>query len=96
MAPMHLIFVSLFAIISSYIAEGSMYEGLVKPPGEDDSSIYPLPSLPYGYADLEPHIDEQTLRVHYLGHHKSYTNKMNAALVEWRKKVCHYQCNRLM
>ncbi|EDO44816.1 predicted protein [Nematostella vectensis] len=41
---------------------------------------YTLPELPYDYNELEPHIDEATLRVHHLGHHAAYTKKLNAAL----------------
>jgi len=45
---------------------------------------YPLPSLNFGYNELEPHIDGKTVQVHHGGHHRAYTNKMNAALKEWR------------
>ena len=31
----------------------------------------PLPSLPYDYNALEPHIDEATMRVHHLSHHQT-------------------------
>ena len=30
---------------------------------------YELPPLPYDYAALEPHIDEQTMRLHHDKHH---------------------------
>lgn len=33
---------------------------------------------PYEYDALEPSIDEATMRVHHLGHHQGYTNKINA------------------
>ncbi len=39
-----------------------------------------LPSLPYGYDALEPHIDEQTMRIHHDKHHAGYVRKLNAAL----------------
>lgn len=42
----------------------------------------PLPDLEYGYAALEPHIDELTMRTHHLKHHQAYTNKLNDALKE--------------
>jgi len=48
---------------------------------------YLLPDLPYQYNELEPYIDGKTLRVHHLGHHGTYTNKMNDILKEWRRKV---------
>jgi len=44
----------------------------------------PVPPLPYEYDALEPVIDEATLRVHHLGHHASYTAKLNAALATLR------------
>lgn len=39
-----------------------------------------LPPLPYGYAALEPHIDEQTMRIHHTRHHAAYVTNLNAAL----------------
>jgi len=39
-----------------------------------------LPPLPYDYAALEPHIDEQTMRVHHDKHHQAYVDNANAAL----------------
>jgi Fe-Mn family superoxide dismutase len=42
--------------------------------------MYSIPPLTYSYADLEPYIDEQTMRVHHLGHHQTYADKLNAAL----------------
>jgi Fe-Mn family superoxide dismutase len=30
--------------------------------------------LPYGYADLEPYIDQETVKTHYDKHHKTYTD----------------------
>jgi Fe-Mn family superoxide dismutase len=39
-----------------------------------------LPPLPYEYNALEPHIDEQTMRIHHDKHHAAYVNNLNAAL----------------
>lgn len=41
---------------------------------------FELPDLPYDYDALEPHIDEQTMKIHHGKHHQGYTNKLNAAL----------------
>jgi len=41
---------------------------------------FTLPPLPYDYAVLEPHIDEQTMRIHHDKHHAAYVNNLNAAL----------------
>jgi superoxide dismutase, Fe-Mn family len=39
-----------------------------------------LPPLPYDYTALEPHIDEQTMRIHHDKHHAAYVNNLNTAL----------------
>jgi len=38
------------------------------------------PPLPYDYNALEPHIDEQTMRIHHDKHHATYVAKLNEAL----------------
>jgi Fe-Mn family superoxide dismutase len=49
---------------------------------------YSVPDLPYSYDALEPHIDEQTMRVHHDKHHQAYVDKANGALegTEWADK----------
>jgi Fe-Mn family superoxide dismutase len=46
---------------------------------------YEVPPLPYDYSALEPHIDEQTMRVHHDKHHQAYVDNANKALegTEW-------------
>ena len=46
---------------------------------------FTLPDLPYDYAALEPHIDEQTMRIHHDKHHQAYVDNANKALdgTEW-------------
>jgi superoxide dismutase, Fe-Mn family len=41
---------------------------------------YELPQLAYPYDALEPHIDEQTMRLHHDKHHAAYVANLNAAL----------------
>ncbi len=41
---------------------------------------FTLPALPYDYAALEPHLDEQTMRIHHDKHHAAYVSNLNAAL----------------
>lgn len=48
-----------------------------------------LPDLPYGYSDLEPVIDEQTMRIHHDKHHAGYVKGLNRTelkIVEARDK----------
>ena len=49
---------------------------------------YEVPPLPYDYAALEPHIDEQTMRVHHDKHHQAYVDNANKALegTEWAER----------
>src|SRR2546425_9202797 len=46
---------------------------------------FEVPPLPYGYDALEPHIDEQTMRIHHDKHHQAYVDNANKALdgTEW-------------
>lgn len=44
--------------------------------GEDYKPI----KLPYDYKDLEPHIDEETMTLHFNKHYKGYINKLNEAM----------------
>ncbi len=49
---------------------------------------YKLPKLPYDYSALEPHYDEQTVRLHHDVHHKGYVDGLNnaaAKIAEARK-----------
>jgi superoxide dismutase, Fe-Mn family len=41
---------------------------------------FEVPPLPYDYGALEPHIDEETMRLHHDKHHQAYVDKANAAL----------------
>ncbi|ROQ21963.1 superoxide dismutase [Gallaecimonas pentaromativorans] len=39
-----------------------------------------LPTLPYAYTALEPHIDALTMEIHHSRHHQAYVDKLNDAL----------------
>lgn len=44
---------------------------------------FDLPSLPYSYDALEPHIDAKTMQIHYGRHHNAYLNNLNAAALKF-------------
>ncbi len=39
-----------------------------------------LPSLPYAFDALEPHIDARTMAIHHGKHHNAYVTNLNAAV----------------
>lgn len=41
---------------------------------------FTLPVLPYSYDALEPHIDAQTMEIHYTKHHQAYVTNLNNAV----------------
>jgi Fe-Mn family superoxide dismutase len=58
---------------------------LATEPGKEPQMAYEVPPLPYDYNALEPHIDEQTMRLHHDKHHQAYVDNANKALegTEW-------------
>jgi Fe-Mn family superoxide dismutase len=55
---------------------------------KENEMAYEVPPLSYDYDALEPHIDEQTMKLHHDKHHQAYVDKANAALdgTEWADK----------
>ena len=41
---------------------------------------FELPTLPYAYSALEPHIDARTMEIHHSKHHQAYTTNLNNAI----------------
>jgi Fe-Mn family superoxide dismutase len=52
---------------------------------KETAMAFAVPPLPYDYSALEPHIDEQTMRIHHDKHHQAYVDNANKALegTEW-------------
>ena len=46
----------------------------------EQTKLYVLPQLPYGYGDLQPYMSEEQLRIHHSKHHQAYVNGANAIL----------------
>lgn len=40
-----------------------------------------LPTLPYAYDALEPHVDAQTMEIHHQRHHQTYITNLNNAII---------------
>src|SRR5206468_6932090 len=70
-------FVRTGASIARAVSERCSLESDETKEGE---MAFEVPPLPYDYAALEPHIDEQTMRLHHDKHHQAYVDNANAAL----------------
>ncbi len=44
------------------------------------AQTYTLPTLNYGFSDLEPAIDSKTMEIHYSKHHQAYVDNLNKAI----------------
>jgi superoxide dismutase, Fe-Mn family len=47
---------------------------------------YTLPPLPYALNALEPHMDAQTVELHWSKHHQGYITKLNETIVAFPEK----------
>ena len=65
-------------ILSSAAATASIITGA---PTTATAADVTLPALPYAFDALEPYIDAQTMEIHHDRHHKTYIDKLNAALM---------------
>ena len=63
----------------SHAGSGLGSEGY-RPNVRRSQMAHQLPSLPYDFAALEPHIDAQTMQIHHGKHHQAYVNNLNAAI----------------
>ena len=61
--------------------------------------MFTLPNLTYPFEALEPYIDTKTMEIHHGKHHKTYVDKLNAALEKYpelqKKKVEELLSNNL-
>jgi Fe-Mn family superoxide dismutase len=72
-----------FPTLPSGIVLAAREESL--PQGGD--MAFSLPGLPYAVDSLIPHISKETLEFHYGKHHKTYIDKLNAAVAGTRFSV---------
>src|ERR671911_3009911 len=70
------------------VTPGRLGAASLEQSSEGEQMAYEVPDLPYDYSALEPHIDEQTMKIHHDKHHQAYVDKANAALegTEWADK----------
>jgi Fe-Mn family superoxide dismutase len=77
-------FLKKTAILSAGALVGNqlIHANTVTTPNEVETSVglYTLPLLPYSYEALEPHIDKETMQIHYTKHHQAYVNNLNKAI----------------
>jgi len=53
------------------------------PPHHDKAmtmTTHTLPTLPYAYDALAPHVDARTMEIHHARHHQAYVNNLNATV----------------
>ena len=53
----------------------------------DSETQFSLPTLPYDFKALEPHIDAMTMEIHYSRHHKAYVDNLNKACADNKIKA---------
>lgn len=76
------------ALLGGWMTLGSDWvagQTATAPAAAQDSPVegpYALSPLPYDYADLEPYISSQIMKLHHDIHHKGYVDAANAAVVE--------------
>jgi superoxide dismutase, Fe-Mn family len=64
-------------------SQNSVLEHLL--PDTKSDTAFVQAALPYSFDALEPHIDKQTMEIHYAKHHKAYVEKLNAELLKMDK-----------
>src|SRR5919202_2670582 len=76
------------SMVSSLVCRGARSISSPLNRERSDRMAFEVPPLPYGYDALEPHIDEQTMRVHHDKHHQAYVDNANKALegTEWASR----------
>ncbi len=65
------------AVIAPSIFAESNRPSSHQTPNSYEPIPFPQPPLPYAFNALEPHIDAQTMEIHYGKHHAAYTKNFN-------------------
>jgi Fe-Mn family superoxide dismutase len=48
----------------------------------NSTNTFYLPELSYGYSDLEPFFDKETMQIHHTKHHQAYVNNLNKLMID--------------
>ena len=72
--------VVLFVLIMKSNLCSVLIAGITLLPSVHAAGPFELPSLPYGYSSLEPHISQLTLEIHHDKHHAKYVSTMNSMI----------------
>lgn len=83
-------FISAASIATAAIATSAITPAEAHVAADDKEPLgkttkHELPTLPYAYAALEPHIDATTMEIHHSKHHKAYVDGLNKAEAELAK-----------
>ena len=70
--------VGLTLAASSVKVQGNIFDKLNN--RSNKMAKFELPSLPYGFDALDPHIDARTMEIHHGKHHAGYVANLNKAL----------------
>jgi len=70
------------ALVAPSIFKNNLYSNDSVNSGSAQSSEFSQIPLPYAFSALEPHIDAQTMEIHYTKHHAAYTKKFNDSIKE--------------
>lgn len=62
---------------ASIAAGSALLTTTTKTEGADMTLLFSQVPLPYGYHSLEPHIDRETMEIHYTRHHTAYIKNVN-------------------
>ena len=68
------------ALSNTLFASDFSSENPTNMPNIANGAPFELPKLNYAFDALEPHIDKQTMEIHFSKHHQAYVNNLNKGL----------------